>query len=446
MEASSGLHTAGTADTAGALGLFPDRDDTTSSNDNDVAPSHVAANSITPPRVVPLSYRQRNAEKARKRRMEIQEAPEAASAPKAVWPDQVKAKAAWDLLFLPMNTSTRAACRQWGVDRKWCQRLLIVAASKAFENEMAAFERLLQSVAAAKAAGSAEPLAFIFLRAYDETPRRMRTQTLASSGEFETSTDTAKVMAGRLDFALVLRIPSRSLKREGEISLLATVKPEQEDAALATKHTGIHIIHGALPTRLVAMANQTANVVVECLQKAFAIPKACEKILAATQPSIIVLRNTDSHRSYPCAERALANSFRRRLREFCQLQGAQAPATSSSLGPQQASSGFRCSMHRVQTAEKVMLELDSAVEAFLMNFTLSAADRQFAEVPSDRGALVRVPTRLGGEAGEPASRGYPVAGANGGVAVQRASGCCQNPPQALLGPPCERGHSAKGSN
>ncbi len=372
MEASSGLPTAGIAGSAGALGLFPSQEDTTSCNDTDVAPSHVAAKTSTLGRVAPLSYRQRNAERARQRRMEIKkEVAEPASAPKAVWPDQAKAKAAWDLVSTPMSTSIRAACRQWRVDRKWCQRLLIVAASKAHENEMAAFERLLQSVAAAKTAGSAEPLGFILLRAYDETPRRLRTQSLTPPGEVETATDTAKMMAGKLDFALVLRTPSRPLKREGESSPLATATHEQQGSPPAHTHTSTHIIHGALPTRLVAMADQTANVVVECLQKAFALPAACEKVLAATQPTVIVLRNTDLHRSYPCAERALAKSFQQRLREFCQLQGDEAPGTSCTLGPQHASSGFRCSMHRVQTAEKAMLALDSAAEAFLMNFTLS---------------------------------------------------------------------------
>ena len=64
------------------------------------------------------------------------------------------------------------------------------------------------------------------------------------------------------------------------------------------------------------------------------------------------------HRSYPCAERAALALRDRRL------------ATYKSASTR-AITYFRCSMHRVRTAEKLVEDLDAEVESFMVNFILS---------------------------------------------------------------------------
>jgi hypothetical protein len=55
------------------------------------------------------------------------------------------------------------------------------------------------------------PVAFMYMRAYDETPRVLRNLAMLTSGETEQTPETAKLMSGRLEFAMVLE----SLKGHG---------------------------------------------------------------------------------------------------------------------------------------------------------------------------------------------------------------------------------------
>ena len=159
------------------------------------------------------------------------------------------------------TSSSRNEARSFKVDRKWCDRLVIAAAQLGRSRHTLAFGGLLE-----RAAHQGRPVAVFLLRAYDETGRVCRTQSMTPEGELLTSTETGKLMSGRVSFAVVL------------------------------EHAGRwHVIQGVLPTLMVVMANQTAPVVPKCLSRFF---NAAEHVAGISSfPLVTRLRCADLHRS-----------------------------------------------------------------------------------------------------------------------------------------------------
>ena len=58
------------------------------------------------------------------------------------------------------------------VERRWIQRLNVVAASSLLRSELEAFSRLVQEVELAKESAVISPISFVWSRMYDETPAR----------------------------------------------------------------------------------------------------------------------------------------------------------------------------------------------------------------------------------------------------------------------------------
>ena len=151
-------------------------------------------------------------------------------------------------------------------------------------------------------------------------------------GELVTTLETAKLMSGMLTFAIVA-----------------------EQAGV------LHVIKGTLPTLIVPMSNQTAPVVAQCLSRFFNAAEHVDSICRVF-PSVTVLRCSDLHRSYPCGERVVHEEWQQK-----------AEGTLKPVKPLISTCHFRCSLHRVATAEKSILTLDPDIvqaERFLLTFTL----------------------------------------------------------------------------
>ena len=280
----------------------------------------------------------------------------------ALYPDASKARAAAHMLGFQMSMSIRAAARLWGTNRQWCRRFLLVAASLAMKIQRDALWRLLRAVQDLCRAGC-RPVAFIYMRAYDETPRVCRNQSMLDSGETEEIQETAKLMSGRMEFAIVLQHSSSDTRVADRLSHAFSLADScGSDSDKPSEAPTTHIIRGTLATPLASLANQTGPVVTQCIDTGFEIPRECERIVASTFPFTAQLRCTDMHRSYPCAERGARALRNRRL------------ATYEEVVSKHSSVDFRCSMHRVRTAEKCVEDLDTPVESFMMNFTLSVRE------------------------------------------------------------------------
>jgi hypothetical protein len=206
------------------------------------------------------------------------------------------------------------------------------------------------------------PVAFMYMRAYDETPRVLRNLAMLNSGETEQTPETAKLMSGRLEFAMVLE----SLKGHAGHAPSVAAQSFADSSDTSAEASRTCIIHGTLGTPLSSLANQTGPVVAECIETCFELPRECERLVASTFPFTAQLRCTDMHRSYPCAERTALALRSRRLEE-----------DKSQTVSIHSSTYFRCSMHRVRTAEKLVEDLDQDVESFMMNFTLLIRNTDF---------------------------------------------------------------------
>ena len=178
------------------------------------------------------------------------------------------------------------------------------------------------------------------------------------SGETEEILETGKLMSGRMQFAIMLEHQSGDAGSDvGRFSHVCSLAGSSEFDT-SSKDPTVHIIHGTLATPLASLANQTGPVVTECIDTDFELPRECEGIVASTFPFRAQLRGADMHRSYPCAERAALALRDSRLATY-------------RVASKHASTYFRCSMHRVRTAEKLVEDMDAEVESFFMNFALS---------------------------------------------------------------------------
>jgi hypothetical protein len=235
-----------------------------------------------------MAHRVRNAQKAyeaRKekralRNRELADQDTAAAGPKpepispTAWGSEQHGVAARQLIGNKLTCSFRHFCREWNVDRKWAQKLAIVAASSFRTEQQQCFRELIENTKAAK---GLRLVAAVVQRAYDETGKISRTQSLTKAGA-ETSTETAKLMSGDLNFALVF----------------------------ANGDDYRCVMEGSLATPTGSMRNQIGSVVAECLSRFFDIDAVSSELLAQLCPLVIAIRCTDSHASYPRTERILS--------------------------------------------------------------------------------------------------------------------------------------------
>jgi hypothetical protein len=118
-----------------------------------------------------------------RRGVQRRQAPQTASVATS-YSDASRARAAAHMIGFQMSTSIRAAARLWGTQRQWCRRFLIVAANLAIKIQRDALWRLIRTVQDLCRAAF-RPVAFMYMRAYDETPRVCRNQSMLDSGETE---------------------------------------------------------------------------------------------------------------------------------------------------------------------------------------------------------------------------------------------------------------------
>ena len=228
-------------------------------------------------------------------------------------------------IFRPTLSSTSAAARFLAVERRWIQRLNVVAASSLLRSELEAFSRLLQEVELAKESAVISPISFVWSRMYDETPARSWTHVIGSAGEVQGQAAIAKIMACTLDFAMVLAItasqhrePSLAQQTRGQASGPAHVQAHAPQAQF--------VIRGSIGTKLVALSSQHGEVVLEAIQRSMSLAPEHTALAQKLFAARVVVRQTDLHRSQLAAER-----------ELCK----QAPRWPSAL--------FRCGMHRDST-------------------------------------------------------------------------------------------------
>ena len=249
-------------------------------------------------------------------------------------------------IFRPTLSSTSAAARFLAVERRWIQRLNVVAASSLLRSELEAFSRLLQEVELAKESAVISPISFVWSRMYDETPARSWTHVIGSAGEVQGQAAIAKIMACTLDFAMVLAITA---SQHHEPSLAQQTRGQASSTAHAQAHSpqAQFVIRGSIGTKLVALSSQHGEVVLEAIQRSMSLAPEHTALVQKLFAARVVVRQTDLHRSQLAAER-----------ELCK----QAPRWPSAL--------FRCGMHRARTGELHTLGLDAKTESFFLNYTL----------------------------------------------------------------------------
>jgi hypothetical protein len=128
-------------------------------------------------------------------------------APAQAWPTVNLEAAARRMLLCTARASASAVGAMCGVDRRTVAVLPVIAASLILEQEMAAFQSLLEHLAACVREGSLEGVLYTHKRMYDETPERFRVMSCLAEGPVTVDTNTAKVMACEQGFGMVLCHP-----------------------------------------------------------------------------------------------------------------------------------------------------------------------------------------------------------------------------------------------
>ena len=251
------------------------------------------------------------------------------------WPHCADERVVVALLDRPLLESVAATSRHLGVEEKFFARRATICSIQILNAELEAFSRLLAEVRAAQDAEVIRGQAFTMIRQYDETPTTAWTYAVRKNGNVEGQTNVAKIMASSIGFSMVLEVLNET-----------ALDHRQRSPVAAQRH--FHIIQGSLGSRLVSMANQSQEVVYETIKSTMLLPDEQRAQVEALFLHKQTLRMTDLHRAGIPAERQL-------LREQ----------------PEWASGLFRCSIHRVRTAEKAVIALDAHVESFFLNYTLS---------------------------------------------------------------------------
>ena len=188
-----------------------------------------------------LSYRQRNAEKARRaRQQKFQDHRSRPEFPKSVVQSTLgedKVKAAQKLLSCGLRSSLRCFGDTRNITFNWARHLLMITGSVLLEEQRESFRRLLLEIQALASKGVVRPSLFTWWRSYDETPRLCRVDNMLADGSVESESGQAKIMCALLGFAMALQVRRRG--HDGREAWRA------------------HIICGQLACELVPISNQT---------------------------------------------------------------------------------------------------------------------------------------------------------------------------------------------
>ena len=262
------------------------------------------------------------------------------------WGDPKYARAAGLMLNSPMLESIESACSHHDVKPDWLVKLALVAAGLTAECHKARWQSLLHCLKKLKAAERVECLRFTWVAMSDETPTRNRVQSSASpceelSGEGgieEEAVDAveAKVMAVRLRFSMLVADTS------GSAPGLATASGSAPGLAAPRR---FYVLHGSLPSRLLAMQAQTGAIVTHTLLQEASIWEYA--LVRDIFRDVHRFDSTDLHPSMLQAVRALGCKH-----------------------PDSQSAHVRCGVHRLRTSELHALKIDSEVDSFFMEVTL----------------------------------------------------------------------------
>ena len=262
------------------------------------------------------------------------------------WGDPKYARAAGLMLNSPMLESIESACSHHDVKPDWLVKLALVAAGLTAECHKARWQSLLHCLKKLKAAERVECLRFTWVAMSDETPTRNRVQSSASpceelSGEGgieEEAVDAveAKVMAVRLRFSMLVADTS------GSAPGLATASGSAPGLAAPRR---FYVLHGSLPSRLLAMQAQTGAIVTHTLLQEASIWEYA--LVRDIFRDVHRFDSTDLHPSMLQVVRAL---------------GCKHPDSQSTY--------VRCGVHRLRTSELHALKIDSEVDSFFMEVTL----------------------------------------------------------------------------
>ena len=252
----------------------------------------------------------------------------------ALFADPAHAVAVHGMLHSGMLASREVRAKKWKVKPKWLGSMTDVLAKILLDVEWSCWGDLLSTIETAKEQGLVKPLSFAFVRMYDETPQLMGTYGLSEKGEKEGGITTAKVMAANLGFSMTLQMRAAPSRQEGSARAGANTLP--------LPLSEFQIIHGGLGSTLADLQDMTGPATLHCIQRHMWMSPAEQRRVELLFPRCVILRMTDMHGSNLAAERHEAT-----------------------LRSKWASALFRCCMHRIQTAEKVLLQgLERKTESF----------------------------------------------------------------------------------
>ncbi len=263
----------------------------------------------------PVETKRARAAHARQVKAELATARRRSDSRQAVWQSAAQGNSAHDALC-GLGERNRGS-----VPRDWHQRMVTISANMGLAMEHESLQNLLEGLKVLKEEHLMEPCFFAWARMYDETPSIFRTHSVQPSGELIADTATAKVMACLSKFVLVFR----------------------------TAGGTHHVVRGSIGNRLASLVDLSGPVVKESILHNMWIPRGTQQLIEDLFPRRVLIRMTDLHRSSIAAERAISRELAR-----------------------WASSLFRCSLHRVRTAERLVLEaLETRTERFFLHTTLS---------------------------------------------------------------------------
>jgi hypothetical protein len=176
-----------------------------------------------------------------------------------VWQDENKKQLVTDLLYKHGHSqSLRALANRYDIDRSQQLPLLImVLAQCIIDVTMSRWRAFVNFLAQLQRAGKIKRLRFTWFVMADETPTRNKVHEIDEGGEVEQNEQIAKIMASQTKFALIFQVLDATSNGGS--------KPSARNGAYC-------IVHGALPTILQGMENQTAGVVLTTLRRQAAPP------------------------------------------------------------------------------------------------------------------------------------------------------------------------------
>ena len=296
------------------------------------------------------------AREAKRAKMEQHRAGERPVAFPIAW-SEAQQRAVQDSLWQRTLASKASRAQNLGVSADWLHRMNMVLSEMLLLAEQEAWQAFLSIVAQESRAGRFRAHMFGYTRMYDETPQRAWVFSLDETGAKDGSATTAKVMASHVGFVMVLEVVCKDTETvKAEVTPAAMVHVALADSrSNAAEHIEdqsqgeLHIIHGGLGTPLANLASLKGPVVLHSIRANMWMNPEIQEQIENTFARCVLLRMSDMHSSNTCAEREEARR----------------------VGSRWASSFFRCSMHRIRTAELTWLKhLELRVESFFLNVTL----------------------------------------------------------------------------